>query len=228
MRLFLVSLLLLLVTAACGTPTVVYVVVTATPETTDESQVVSLPTATATLTNVPTEPTVTEAPSALPEATTAAPTASAPTLLPADFPTPYITQVQVAEQLFEHGRMYWVGRVRQIWVLVITGEGRGDWYVYEDNFVDGEPETDPALVPPEGRIQPERGFGKLWREVPGLRDLLGWAVQPEVGYISRYEYHVTDQLDAAGNRTGYHVVYSLGGEQFRFNEFDSTWQLGGA
>lgn len=228
MRLFLVSLLLLLLTAACGTPTVVYVVVTATPETTEESQVVSLPTETTTLTNVPVEPTVTEAPSALPQPTTPPATSSAPTAIPADFPTPYITQVQVAEQLFEHGRMYWVGRVRQIWVLVITGEGRGDWYVYEDNFVEGEPETDPALVPPEGRIQPERGFGKLWREVPGLRDLLGWAVQPEVGYISRYEYHVTDQLDAAGNRTGYHVVYSLGGEQFRFNEIDSTWQLGGA
>ena len=228
MRLFLVSLLLILLAAACGTPTVVYVVVTATPETTGESQVVSLPTETAVLTNVPTVPTVTETTAALPEPTAAVPTASGPTAIPTDFATPYITQVQVGEQLFEHGRMYWVQRVRQIWVLVVTGEGRGDWYVYEDTFDEGQPETDPSLTPPAGRLQPVRGFGKLWREVPGLRDMLGWAVQPEVGYISRYEYHVTDQVDAAGNRTGYHVVYSLSGEQFRFNEIDSTWQLGGA
>lgn len=226
MRLFLVSLLLMLLAAACGNPTVVYVVVTATPETTADSQIVTAPTETATPEAAPTTaPTATTEPT---ESTTLVPTSSGPTPLPPDFPTPYITQVQVAEQLFERGRMYWVQHARQIWVLHITSEGRGDWFVYDDTFAEGEPETDPNLVPPAGRLQPTRGFGKLWREVPGLRDMLGWAVQPEVGYISRYEYRVTDQMDAQGNRYGYHVIYSLGGEQFRFNEIDSTWQLGGA
>lgn len=230
MRVFLVflSLLLVLSSAACGTPTVVYVVVTATPETTvDAAQVVTVPTETplATLEVAP-APSATE--TSVATVQTVIPTSNEPTPLPPDFPTPYITQVQVAEQLFERGRMYWVQRVRQIWVLHVTAEGRGEWYVYEDTFADGEPEIDPNLTPPDGRIQPERGFGKLWREVPGLRDMLGWAVQPEVGYISRYEYHLTDQFDPQGNRYGYHVVYSLGGEQFRFNEIDSTWQLGGA
>lgn len=230
MRLFLVSLLLMLLVAACGNPTVVYVVVTTTaiPEATeDSSQTVALLTVTPELT----EPTVVTPEATLPPTTVSVEptsTSNEPTPLPPDFPTPYITQVQVAEQLYENGRMFWVQRVRQIWVVHITGEGRGEWFTYEDTFLDGEPETDPSLVPPEGRIQPERGFGKLWREVPGLRDMLGWAVQPEVGYISRYEYHVTDQLDPQGNRFGYHVLYSLGGEQFRFNENDSTWQLGGA
>jgi hypothetical protein len=48
--------------------------------------------------------------------------------------------------------------------------------------------------------------------------------------VSRYEYHAGGSVDAAGVYTagpGYHVVYSLYGEQFRFNEVDGTWQLGG-
>lgn len=97
-------------------------------------------------------------------ATTAEAATPGATALPAAFPTPFVAQVQVAEQLFEHGRMFWVERIQQLWVLKITAEGRGTWSIYEDTFVDGEPETDPSLVPPDGRYQPERGFGKLWRE----------------------------------------------------------------
>ena len=125
--------------------------------------------------------------------------------------------------------MFWVDPIQQIWVLHITGEGRGTWSVYEDTYVDGEPETDPSLVPPEGRYQPERGFGKLWRESGNLREELGWGVTPEFGYVSRYEYHAGGEIDANGQYVagpGYHIVFSLVGELFRFNEADGTWQLG--
>lgn len=165
----------------------------------------------------------------LPTETPAAMTPSA-TQPPANFPTPIFQQIQVAEQLFERGRMFWLQPTGQIWVLVVTSEGHGTWTVYEDNFVEGEPESDPSIVPPEGRLQPERGFGKLWREVAAVRDGLGWAVTPEFGYVSRYEYHAGGTFDASGSFVrgyGYHILYSLYGEQFRFNEADSTWQLGG-
>jgi hypothetical protein len=79
-------------------------------------------------------------------------------------------------------------------------------------------------------LQPTRGFGKLWREVEAVRDELGWAVTPEFGYVSRYEYHAGGDVNDQGTFEpgfGYHVLYSLYGEQFRFNEEDSTWQLGG-
>lgn len=231
LRLLFFGLLVLVLAAACGSPTVVYVVVTATPETTVEATALAaLPSDTAVVTpEVQPTATSTETLTATVQVdATSVPTSSGPTPLPEGFPTPFITQLHVAEQLFEHGRMYWVERTSQIWVLHITGEGRGDWYAYEDTFQEGEPEIDPNLTPPDGRLQPERGFGKLWREIPGLRDMLGWAVQPEAGYISRYEYHLTDQVDAEGRQVGYHVLYSLGGEQFRFNEINSTWQLGGA
>ena len=94
--------------------------------------------------------------------------------------------------------MFWIGQIKQIWVLKITGEGHGTWEVYQDTFVDGEPENDPSLVPPDGRYQPQRGFGKLWRESPGLRENLGWGVTPEFGYVSHYEYHAGGTIDANG------------------------------
>jgi hypothetical protein len=152
-----------------------------------------------------------------------------PTDLPPNFPTPVRAPIQVAEELFEHGRMFWVGATEQIWVLKITGEGHGTWEVYEDTFVDGEPENDPNLVPPDGRYQPQRGFGKLWRESGNLREELGWGVTPEFGYVSNYEYHAGGSIDANGNYVpgpGYHILFSLGGELFRFHAADGTWQLG--
>lgn len=166
-----------------------------------------------------------------PTETPAAQTPSA-TPLPTNYPTPVFQQIQVAEQLFERGRMFWLQPIDQIWVLVVTGEGRGTWTVYDNTHVEGDPESDPSIVAPEGFLQPVRGFGKLWREVQQVRDQLGWAVTPEFGYVSRYEFHAGGTVNAQGvfqqvPGTGYHILFSLYGEQFRFNEADSTWQLGG-
>ncbi|MDX2160322.1 MAG: hypothetical protein SF162_03255 [bacterium] len=162
---------------------------------------------------------------------TASPT-PARTERPANFPTPVNARIQVVEQLFEGGRMFWLEPTREIWVMRVTAEGGGTWSVYQDTWDEAvDPESDSALTPPEGRTQPIRGFGKVWREVPNLRDELGWAVTPEFGFISEYQYVAGGTVDANGQYTagpGYHVVYSLYGEQFRFNEIDSTWQLGGA
>ncbi|MCS7072533.1 MAG: hypothetical protein NZM00_13585, partial [Anaerolinea sp.] len=128
------------------------------------------------------------------------------TPLPPAFPTPIQVQIQVAEQVFENGRMYWLQPTGEIWVLVLTGEGRGTWSVYPDTYVDGEllPTVAPA---PQGLLIPERGFGKLWRESATVRNALGYAITPEFGYISPYEYHAGGTVDAQGNYIpgpGYH------------------------
>ncbi|GAB4200474.1 MAG: hypothetical protein OHK0022_21570 [Roseiflexaceae bacterium] len=41
------------------------------------------------------------------------------------------------------------------------------------------PARDRRLTPPPGLLAPKRGFGKLWRENPDLREMLGWATAPE-------------------------------------------------
>lgn len=154
----------------------------------------------------------------------------APTPTRDPFPTPTLGQVQVAEQPFEHGRMFWIAPRQEIWVLVSGEQGRGVWTVYRDTFVEGEPESDPEIEPPdEGLYQPRRGFGKLWRENPEVREALGWAVTPdEFGYISRYEYHPGGRVANGTYQAapGYHILFSLYEEAFRFNENDRTWQLG--
>jgi hypothetical protein len=214
----LVSLVCLLCSiTACqeAPPTVIVLVVTETPQGTEATQEAGAQIGASN--GTPSQPTATSTPSA--------------TSTPDPRPTATVGQIQVAEQPFENGRMFWVQPLGQIWVLVMEGEGHGRWSIYEDTFAEGEPETDPAFIPPDESVfQPSRGFGKLWRENPDIRQALGWAVTPtEFGYISRYEYYpggtvLADNTYQAG--PGYHILFSLYEEAFRFNEADQTWQLG--
>ncbi|MCA9902903.1 MAG: hypothetical protein KDE53_23880 [Caldilineaceae bacterium] len=229
LRIIILFSLILLAIAACDgpPPTMVVLVVTATPD----ASVMPTDAVTATVDSTP-ESTQASVPATVTATPTSAATpTNAPTPTPDVFPTPTVGQIQVAEQLFQRGRMFWVQPTQQLWVLTITGEGRGTWTIYPDTFEDGvDPDLDPALVAPEGLIQPERGFGKLWRNNPEVREALGWATTPEFGYVSDYEYHPGGTVDAQGEYVaapGYHILYSLYREQFRFNEVDSTWQLGG-
>lgn len=213
--------------AACqaNPPTVVYVVVTPTPvpgaaPASSEAAPQSADADATTDTPLPTSMATTP-----PVATLVVPT---PTLNP--FPTDTIAQIQVAEQVYENGRMMWIQPVAQIWVMVGDESSGGDWSRYEDTFVEGEdPETDPSLTPPPGRFQPERGFGKLWRENTDVREALGWAITPEFGYISQYEYRpggtIEDGTFVPGD--GEHKLFSLNGEPFVFHENTQTWELGG-
>ena len=52
--------------------------------------------------------------------------------------------------------------------------------------------TDPAIVPPDGRFQPIRGFGKLWRERPDVRDRLGWALGVELGFDAKLQEQIAE------------------------------------
>ena len=48
-----------------------------------------------------------------------------------------------------------------------------------DEFVDDWDESQPidgGLTPPADRYEPQRGFGKVWREHPEIRERLGWAI----------------------------------------------------
>jgi hypothetical protein len=108
-----------------------------------------------------------------------------------------------AEQIFEHGRMIWMEHGEYVYsdlwgsgdydgegvifVLYDSSAGGHQVQVFVDTWTSAEPESDPSIVPPAGLYQPIRGFGKVWRNNPEVRDRLGWAVAPEEGFETLYQ-----------------------------------------
>jgi hypothetical protein len=101
----------------------------------------------------------------------------APEECPGGLPQPS----QQVEQRFEGGLLIWLAITQEIYVFYSDGN-QPTWEKYPDTFAEGIPESDDTLIPPEGRLQPIRGFGLVWRENPQIRERLGWAVEPEFGY----------------------------------------------
>jgi photosystem II stability/assembly factor-like uncharacterized protein len=86
-------------------------------------------------------------------------------------------EIAVAYQPFELGMMFW-HQDRAIYVL----QQDGTWAEYEDTWTPDQLDRDPTLVPPEGRHQPVRGFGSVWREwLDGPDAWIGWATAEERG-----------------------------------------------
>lgn len=98
-------------------------------------------------------------------------------------PTGEPQQVGGVFQPYEHGTMFWREGDKSIYVLSgLNGQGSdagGTWWRLDDTFTEGEPESDPSLVPPNGLEQPVRGFGKVWRANGFIREATGWATGPE-------------------------------------------------
>ena len=104
-------------------------------------------------------------------------------------------RVTLAEQALEHGRMLWDSSTRRIYVLVESGT----WQDYEDTFEEGiDPPYDADLPPPPK--QPQRGFGKVWREaLGGPEAAIGWALEgerPVSGWRQRFDRGLLIWTDA--------------------------------
>ncbi len=228
-----------LILTACGDeppPTQIYIVISPTPETPGTETPAASPTVTATETAAVTlAPSATPAPSASPS-----PALPSPTPQPAGFPTNVAAEVQIAEQVFEHGRMFWIRHTRQIWVMVNVPQDNGtggDWFCYNDTFEEGEAEIDESLVPPEGTFQPRRGFGKLWRTRDDLKNALGWAITPEFELTSNYTYIAGGYVQGGQYLPGpgEHRLTTLYHESISFFEADirgdcrgGTWRMAAA
>lgn len=220
---FIVTLFIIFFVAACQgpPPTQIILVVTATPEQIMPSPgpingTATTPVAEATADITPTDDTK---PTLTPTAT--------PSPTPDVFPTTVKSQIQVAEQRFQNGRMFWLQPVDQIWVLAQDETGKKTWLVYDNTFREGQAESDPSLTPPANFHQPIRGFGKLWRENPEIRQTLGWALEPELGHVTTYEYHAGGTVTQDNEyipAPGYHLITSLFGDIYKFNESDLTWE----
>ncbi len=93
-----------------------------------------------------------------------------------------------AEQVFEGGRMIWFQADNVIYVFDDDrGRDGAPSLQFVDTWTPDEPESDPSIIPPQGLYQPIRGFGKVWRNEPRVREQLGWALAPEHGFDGAYQ-----------------------------------------
>ena len=90
--------------------------------------------------------------------------------------------VQLVGQLFERGQLIWRD-THQIYALASSGQF---WQV-GDSWTEGMPADDPAFAAPEGRVQPVRGFGLVWRSNQSIRDALGWGTGGETPYSATWQ-----------------------------------------
>jgi hypothetical protein len=118
---------------------------------------------------------------------------------------PRARDVWVALQPFDNGRMIWRQDTKTVTVLTM-GSG---WSVHDDTWAEGQPESDPSIVPPGGKLQPKRGFGKVWRTVPNVRQMLGWAVQEELGFTAKIQQCSNGVMIRIGNDV--HMIGELYG-----------------
>jgi hypothetical protein len=92
---------------------------------------------------------------------------------------------------FEHGAMVFIAEGGHTYVLLDDGSLFKPYQEVIDPDPHALPAPDPSLVPPAGLFQPTLGFGKFWRGlVPGtdwVRQRLGWATAPEVGYSALWQ-----------------------------------------
>jgi hypothetical protein len=98
-------------------------------------------------------------------------------------PTDVEKGIWSSEQTFQNGYMFWREDLRRIYVLY----SNRTWQLFTDTWEAGDAQYDPNIVPPSGYYQPMYGFGKVWREQPGVRDGLGWATRPERSFWASIE-----------------------------------------
>ncbi len=142
-----------------------------------------------------------------------------PDILGCPSPFPKLA-VPAASQRFERGAMYWIANrpdtyswmTGNIWV-VFYDNARGSlvWQLHPDYWREGEPQSG-GLTPPPGLFEPIRGFGKLWRENPTIRETLGWAIEPERADTAVEQYF----------RGGAFAIYRMNSDRVYIMKPDNT------
>ncbi len=112
------------------------------------------------------------------------------------------------EETFVHGYMFWRSDLLLVYVLYDDHT----WQSYADTWQEGQLEWDTTIVAPSGLYQPKRGFGRVWREQPGVRDKIGWATTTERGLGASYQAY----------QGGLMIWSDVQGSFVLFN--DGTWE----
>lgn len=111
--------------------------------------------------------------------------------------------VNLAHQPFERGDMFWRETTRQIYIL------RADRAVQivPDSWQEGQAVDDPGLIPPDGLLQPIRGFGLAWRN-GGMLNTIGWALRSEASVGSFWQDFERGAMFVGSNNQIYALVLS--------------------
>lgn len=102
---------------------------------------------------------------------------------------PAAWEVQTSYQPFEGGAMVWsnhFGWYQQPVIFVLYADGT--YQQFQDTY---DPAVDPLIggaTPPAGLREPKMGFGKVWREEPGVQSALGWATAVESTGPGRFQF----------------------------------------
>ncbi len=132
--------------------------------------------------------------------------------------TPEAWEVQTAFEPFEHGMMIWsnkIGWYEQPVIYVLSENGT--YQRYDDTFdANVDPESG-GLTPPAGLFEPIRGFGKVWRENPGVRSALGWATAPETGGPGRFQIMEGGEIIWLSETGSTYIFVQSGAHWYQFN-----------
>ncbi len=113
----------------------------------------------------------------------------------------------MAAQPFERGLMLWRADTREIYALASGGR----YWQTADTWMEGMPADDPAFTAPEGRWQPVRGFGLVWRSDQAIRDALGWGVQSEAQFDATWQDFERGAMFTAADG-GVYALFSAEGQ----------------
>jgi len=86
-----------------------------------------------------------------------------------------------AYQPYQNGFMVWVSSPDGAGNIYVFDNTNGTVQIFPDTWQSGVDPERGGDAPPDGLTEPIRGFGKVWREQPGVRDALGWATNAEQG-----------------------------------------------
>ncbi|HFD38987.1 MAG TPA: serine/threonine protein kinase [Anaerolineae bacterium] len=91
--------------------------------------------------------------------------------------------IQDAEQAFEYGHMFWRQDNDRAYVVYESGSRSGTYESPNITWQEGvDPEYSCAASPPPGKVQPKRGFGKVWCSLGGPSAAIGWGLGEEAGF----------------------------------------------
>lgn len=90
--------------------------------------------------------------------------------------------VNNAFQRFQSGAMLWVSSLGAAGGSTIYAVlDNGTYQRFNDTWVSDIDPVSVGATPPDGLVEPIRGFGKVWRESPDISEGLGWATDGEQG-----------------------------------------------